>query len=334
MSARGLCLAAVLVLCACEKPAVAPAEPESRPEPVVVYASYADEDYLPSLFATFTRETGIPVTVRHRDERQNVSDVIEKRGSPVADVLLTRSVHGVWLAGDEGALLPLQSDEIPGVVPAGLRDPDGYWTATGVTPIYIALTENDEQEFDDAISKYEDLGKPEFRSRVCLSSSSLAVNRTLIANLIADHGVRPAEIIVRGWIANLALPPFESEQELLQAIEASTCGAGVVSGLAFVRFGKPGVAASLPYPGYIDVEAVGIGRHARSPDAARKLVEWFIARDAQAAHSAGSGLLPANAALLADPFEKSLNTEGRRNAGIAGFNEVEAVKLAERASWR
>lgn len=333
MSARGLCLATVLVLCACEKPAVAPAEPESRPEPVVVYASYTDEGYLPSLFATFTRETGIPVTVRHREERQNVSEVIEKRGSPVADVLLTRSVHGVWLAADEGALLPLQSEQIPNVVPNWLRDPDGYWTATGFAPIFIALNGNAEYVSDGAISKYEDLGKPEFRSRVCLSSSSLAVNRTLIANLIADLGVRPAEIIVRGWIANLALPPFESEQELLQAIEAGTCDVGVVSGLAFARFGRPGIAARLPVPGYIDLEAVGIGRHARSPDAARRLVEWFIARDAQAAHSAGTGLLPANAALLAEPY-KNLNTEGRRNVGIAGFNEVDAVKLAERAAWR
>jgi iron(III) transport system substrate-binding protein len=299
----------------------------------VVYASYTDEDYLPSLFTAFTRETGIPVTVRHREERQNVSEVIEKRGSPVADVLLTRAVQGVWLAADEGALLPLQSEMIPDVVPDWLRDPDGYWTATGFAPIFIALNENAEHGFDDAISNYEDLGKAEFRSRVCLSSTALAVNRTLIANLIADHGVRPAEIIVRGWIANLALPPFESEQELLQAIGTSTCDVGVVSGVAFARFGKPGIAVRLPYPGYVDLEAIGIGRHARSPDAARRLVEWFIARDAQIAHSAGSGLLPANAAVLAERH-KSVNTEDRRNGGIAGFNEVDAVKLAERAAWR
>jgi len=146
MTGRGLCVAVILVLCACEKPAVAPVEPESRPEPVVVYASYADEDYLPALFAAFTRQTGIPVTVRHREERQNVSEVIEKRGSPVADVLLTSSVHGIWLAADEGALLPLQSEEIPDVVPDWLRDPDGYWTATAVSTILIAYNEDDLDE--------------------------------------------------------------------------------------------------------------------------------------------------------------------------------------------
>lgn len=332
MSGRALCLVAALLLCACEQPAEAPARPENRPEPVVVYASYADENYLPSLLAAFTRETGVPVTVRHRPEQQIVSEVIEKRGSPPADVLLTRSVHGVWQAADEGALLPLQSATVAELVPGWLRDPDGYWTAIGFASIDIACNGNSEADCD-AIAKYEDLGKPDFRSRLCLSASSLAVNRTLIASLIADHGVRPAEIIVRGWIANLALPPYENERDLLQAIEAGTCAVGVVSGLAFHQFGRPTVAAIWPQPGYIGVEAVGIGRHARSPDAARQLVEWLIDQEAQALHSAASGLRPANAAVPAGPFEYP-NSEGRWNAGIAGANEVDAVRLAERAAWR
>ncbi len=332
MSNRGLCLIAVLVLNACEQPAEAPVQPESRPEPIVVYASYSDENYLPSLFAAFTRESGIPVTVRHREERQIVSEVIENSGSPVADVLLTRSVHGVWLAADEGALLPLQSEKIAELVPSWLRDPDGYWTAIGFATIDIVCNANNEADCDP-IAKYEDLGKPEFRSRLCLSSSLLAVNRTLIASLISDHGVRPAEIIVRGWIGNLALPPYENERDLLQAIEAGTCAVGVVSGLAFHQFGRPTVAAHWPQPGYIDLEAIGIGRHARSPDTARQLVEWFIDQEAQAAHYAASGLRPANPAVPARPFEFP-KFEGRRHAGIAGANEVDAVRLAERAAWR
>ena len=332
MSGRALSLVAALLLCACEQPPEAPAHVESRPEPIVVYASYADQNHLPSLFAAFTRETGIPVTVRHRPEQQIVSEVIDKRGSPPADVLLTRSVHGAWQAADEGALLPLQSATVAELVPGWLRDPDGYWTAIGFAWIDTVCNANSQVDCD-AVARYEDLGRPEFRSRLCLSSSSLAVNRTLTASLIADHGVRPAEIIVRGWIANLALPPFENEQDLLQAVEAGTCAVGIVSGLAFHQYGRPTVAAKSPQPGYVGVEAVGIGRHARSPDAARQLVEWFIDQEAQAANYTASGLLPANPVVLADPFEFP-KSEGRQNAGIAGANEADAVRLAERAAWR
>ena len=133
-------LLGALALCACERPAPETAGETAQPEPVVVYASYEDQEYLPSLFAEFTRESGIPVSVRHRPERQIVSEVIEKRGSPPADVLLTRSVHGIWRAADEGALRPLLSETVSGLVPGWLRDPDGYWIATGFDPIEVVCS--------------------------------------------------------------------------------------------------------------------------------------------------------------------------------------------------
>ena len=325
-------LLAALALCGCEQPHSEAPPQSARPEPVVVYASYENETYLPSLFAAFTRETGLPVTVRHRPEQQIVSEVIENRGSPPADVLLTRSVQGAWRAADEGALRPLQSDTIPEAVPDWLRDPDDSWTATGIRSIEVVC--NAERRSDcDSLENYQDLGKPEFRGRLCLSVSALAVNRTLIAGLIADHGVRPAELIVRDWIANLALPAFETEAALLAAVEAGTCGLGVVSGPALNEFGSLADAATWPQPGYADVDAAGIGRHARSPVAARRLVEWLVDRDAQAAQSAAIGLRPVNPRVSRDE-SGYVKPEGRRNVGVFGLYATDAVMLAERARWR
>jgi iron(III) transport system substrate-binding protein len=321
---------AALVLAACERPAEkAPAA--TRPEPVVVYASYEDENYLPALFADFTRETGIPVTVRHRPEHQIVGEVIANTGSPPADLLLTRSVHGIWRAADEGALRPLQSQGVADAVPGWLRDPDGYWTAIGFTSIDVVCSA-EHQEDCDAVEAYEDLGKPEFEGRLCLSAPAFAVNRTLVAGLIADHGSRPAELVVRGWVANLALPPFDSEAALLLAVEAGTCGLAVVSGLAFNDFNRPTVAAAWPRPGYFDVVAVGINRHARSPDAARRLAEWLVGPAAQAAQFDAIRLRPVDAGVPAAklPFP---SPEGMRSSSVFGLYEADAVKLAERARW-
>ena len=180
---------AALALGACERPAEETPRPAPRPEPVVVYASFENEAYLPALFADFTDETGIPVTVRHRPEHQIVGEVIANKGSPPADLLLTRSVHGAWRAADEGALRPLQSEEIDTVVPTWLRDPDGYWTAIGFGSIDVVCSA-DQQQHCAAVEAYEDLGQPEFEGRLCLSASSLAVNRTLIAGLIERGGGR------------------------------------------------------------------------------------------------------------------------------------------------
>lgn len=324
-------LLAALTLCACERPATEPAAPGARPEPVVVYASYEDEKHLPSLFTAFTAATGITVTVRHRPEQQIVDEVIGKRGSPPADVLLTRSVQGAWQAADAGALRPLQSEKVLARVPGWLRDPDGYWTAIGFSPVR-AVCNGERQEDCDGVDAYTDLGKPELKGRLCLSASSIAVNRTLVAGLIADHGVRPAELIVRRWIANLALPPFESEAALLEAVEAGTCRLAVASSLALNRFNRPTVAATWPQPGYFDVAAVGINRHARSPETARRLVEWFVDDAAQAAQFDAIGLRPVDAGVPAAglPFPA---LDGMRNASVFGLYEADATKLAERARW-
>jgi iron(III) transport system substrate-binding protein len=324
-------LLAVLVLGACERPAPEGPAGVERLEPVVVYASFEDENYLPALFAEFTHATGIPVTVRHRPEHQIVAEVIEKRGAPPADLLLTRSVRGVWRTSDEGALRPLQSGEIARVVPAWLRDPDGYWTAIGFEPIHVVCGADNPQDCE-SIAAYQDLGKPGFRGRVCLSAAALAVNRTLVAGLIADHGVRPAELIVRGWVANLAFPPFESEAALLQALDAGRCGVAVVSGLALHAFSGLTVAATWPQPGYFGVVAVAINRHARSPDAARRLADWLLGGSAQAQQFAATGLQPANPDVAAGPSVFPA-AEGMHNAGVFGRHEPDAVKLAERARW-
>jgi iron(III) transport system substrate-binding protein len=320
-----------LSLGACERSDEETSAPAARPEPVVVYASFGDEDYLPSLFAGFTRETGIPVTVRHRPEHQIVGEVIANRGSPPADLLLTQTVHGIWRAADEGALRPLQSQAISGIVPGHLRGPDGDWTAIGFSSIDVVCSAAKPEDCD-AVEGYEDLGKPEIQGRLCLSASTLPVNRTLVAGLIADNGVRPAELIVRGWIANLALPPFDSEAALLQAVEAGTCDLAIASGFAFHAFARPTVAATWPQPGYFDVFAVGINRHARSPDAARSLAEWLVAPLAQGAIAESAGLGPVNAAVPANRAPSPLPDE-RHKPAIFGFHETDAVKLAQRARW-
>jgi len=322
---------AALAVGACERPAEDKPGPALRPEPVVVYASYEDENYLPSLLTGFTRETGIPVTVRHRPEYQIIGEVIANKGAPPADLLLARSVHGAWRAADEGALRPLQSPQVTRSVPGWLRDPDDYWTAIGFSPVRVVCNA-DRQPDCDAVEAYEDLAKPEFEQRLCLSASSIAVNRTVTAGLIADHGLRQAELIVRGWIANLALPPFETETALLQAVESGTCGVGVVSGLALQDFNRPAVAATWPQPGYFDVVAVGINRHARSPDAARRLAEWLAGPVAQEAQFAAIGLLPVNPSVPAGGLEFP-SSNSRHNAAVFGFHEAEAIKLAERARW-
>jgi len=323
--------------CGEREPTAEHGEPQSQlnQEPVVVYASYADETYLPALFAGFTRDTGIRVTVRHATAESIVDDVIGKRGSAPADLLLTANVTGVWRAADEGALRPLGSDVVNERVPAQLRDPDGYWTAVTWRTAQIVF---DPQALSTAaVGSYEDLANPEFENKLCLTTSTLADNRSLIASLIKIYGVRPAETIVRGWMQNLALPPFKSESDLMRAIAAGTCSVGIVSSsrthLPPPQNEANRVVASTPALGHTGVEAAGINRHAREPDAARQLLEWMLSAPAQQQHASATKTLPVirPAAGQAAAWSRQL---GESNVAAVAWLDEDAAKLAERAGYR
>jgi len=298
-----------------------PAGEQERIAPVVVYAAYDDEDYLAGLFEDFTKQTRIPVTLRLGEAQELVDDVIANRGAPPADVLLTSSAAGIWRAADEGALRPIAADSLADV--AGfLRDPDRLWTATRMGAIVVASAAESGQE---PPATYADLGKPLYSGRLCLSSSSLPVNRSLVSMLIAELGTKPAERVVRAWIRNLAEPVFETEAELTVAVEAGTCDYAILS--------SPLAAGtwSLPNPAYVHVEGIGVARHARYPESAANLIDWMLSADVQVRHARAMKALPVVTNIPDMPLPGEISGE---SVGFAGWHDNDAVLLAERAGYR
>jgi iron(III) transport system substrate-binding protein len=130
--------------------------------------------------------------------------------------------------------------------------------------------------------------------------------------------------MIRSWIRNLATPPLDSEALVIDAIVDGRCGAGLVSRSAARQ---AGLAVSIPMPASATVEAAGIARHARNPDAAKRLVEWLTGEDAQRSHSERRGHFAANRQAAAQALPEI------RHPAAAGAFDEDAVKLAERAAW-
>ncbi|MDH3303930.1 MAG: extracellular solute-binding protein [Gammaproteobacteria bacterium] len=284
--------------------AMAGCDSAPRPEAVVVYATAADETTLVNWFAEFTDETGVPVTVIFGDSSGNTQNVIGNRGAPPADVLLTSTVIDIWRAADEGGLRPIQAAALEAVPPV-LKDPDGLWAALDVRYAVIGVSPHVQV---GRVSDLNGLANAQLGGQLCLSSSALPLNRTLIAMLIEDLGVKPAERMMRAWVRNLALPPFPTEAELVAALRSGACGYGVFSS----SIKTDGIKRISPAPLYIDIDGVGIARHARHPEPAHMLVDWMLARKA-----------------LREPVSSN-----GRNIGLAGWRAEDARLLAERAAYR
>jgi iron(III) transport system substrate-binding protein len=160
-----------------------------------------------------------------------------------------------------------------------------------------------------------------------MSSASLAINRAVIAMLIDKLGVRDTELVVRGWVANLATPTFDTEEHLLGAIQSGDCEIGLVSSqaaaLAAQRIEDSRFEIFTPTTTYSDVEGIGIARHAQNPDGALALLEWLLSKKIQTQHASHT---MAYSAISAD-------SGGKNVATVARYSD-EADKLAERARYR
>ena len=313
------CCVVALTLTACTpEPAVEEAPPT---EPVVVYAAYADKTYLPTLFSRFTAETGQIVLVRNGQVPGIVDDVIANRVSPPADILLTPSVYGVWRAAEEGQLRPHYSEIADNNAPPWLRDPDKYWVALSYSNAVMVYNSD---EFSAAnLPAYEELAEARFRRKLCLTTSSLAINRSVVAMLIRKLGERQAELAVRGWVANLAMPVFESEEHLLRALKSGECAIGLLASHVVALGANSTLKIHVPVETYTTAEAIGITRHAHNPDGAAKLIDWMLQQGVQLGHAAHSGAL-------------SVADAGRENAALVHMATMymDAQQLAERARYR
>lgn len=311
------CLA-VCLLAACAPEAPPAVSPSALP--VVVYAADEDKAYLPALLEEFTRATGTLVTVRNGSVPGIVDDVLLDRVSPPADVLLTPSVAGVWRAAEEGQLRPHASPQLAGL-PDWLRDPDDYWIALSYQRAVIAY--DPRQVAAAELPAYAVLAEAAFRDKLCLSSSALAINRSVIALLQQRLGPRAAELAVRGWVANLAAPPFDTEAAVLAALQGGICAVAIVSaGIAAPATGAK-LAIVTPADAAAAAEALGVTRHARNPDGARQLLDWLLQPKVQARHAAARSASPVvDDATAALPLVQA--ARGDTDAGL----------LAERARYR
>ena len=291
----GLIIGAIL-LAGCGGPSV----PEGPP--LVVLATGEDGGPLAELLSEFTDETGIPVVVEWGASSDNASRLIEKSGTPV-DVLMTDNVIDIWRAADEGALRPIQGAALDEVA-AQWRDPDKMWAATDVRPFLVIYPPGEAPG-----ATFQSLGDPALKGELCLTTSELPQNRALMAYMIDDLGVRPAERVVRGWVRNIERTPFPNEVDLLDALQDGRCKFGIASSTSIPE----GLLSFVPpESAYHDIDAIGVGRHAQHPDRAQRLVSWVLRNKTW---QAGSGV-------------------PTRNVGTAGWRDEEARLLAERAGYR
>jgi iron(III) transport system substrate-binding protein len=281
----------------------------------------------------FRADTGITVVLETVNAATLGERLIAEKQRATADLVIADGIANLWAAAEVDMLRPSHSDLLAENIPEELRDPENLWFGLLGFARTIAY---DKRAIDPAdLRGYEELGDKRWRGKLCLSSADHADNQALVAMMIAEHDNRPAELIARSWIANLALPVVADDATLFKEIEAARCGLGIVNSDDALRLARndPHTAVELFWPtdasggAYINVVAAAVTRHAGNPVGALRFLEWLSSERGQ---QQLAGQNPEYAVHSPLPIAH-VNSTGLARAA---FYREDAVLLMERASWK
>ncbi|UCF31550.1 MAG: Fe(3+) ABC transporter substrate-binding protein [bacterium] len=312
-----------------------------RAAEVVVYSA-RNEHLIQPLFDRFTGETGIRVKFITDQAGALVQRIRSEGRRTQADLFITVDAGNLWYAADQGLLQPVKSPTLEENIPSHLRDPEGRWFGLSVRARTIVYSTDRVDPAD--LSTYEALGGPEWRGRLLLRTSKKVYNQSLVAMLIADHGVEKTERIVRSWVGNLAVDPLSNDTKVMEAILAGQGDVGIVNTYYYGRLSRedPELPLALFWPDqngggvHVNVSGAGVTRHARHREEAVRLLEWLSSSSAQGIFAEANLEYPANPGIEPHPAVKAWGTfkQSGMNLARAGELQGEAIRLMDRAGYR
>lgn len=308
---------------------------------VVVYSA-RKEHLIQPVFAAYTAETGIKVTYLTGKAAALLQRIKAEGNASPADVFLTVDAGNLWHAAESGVLQPVRSKVLEKNIPAHLRDDKGRWFGLSVRARTIVY--HPDRVKAGTLSTYEALADPVWKDRLVLRTSKKVYNQSLVAMMIAAHGEKETETIVKGWVGNLAAPPFGNDTKTMEAIASGVGDVGIVNTYYFGRLKRkqPDLKLALFWPNqetggvHVNVSGGGVTRHAPHPEAALQLLEWLATEKAQRLFADLNMEYPANpdVAPAAEVAAWGSFQKDTRPLIDAGRYQADAVRLMDRAGYK
>ncbi|MEO5345123.1 MAG: extracellular solute-binding protein [Magnetococcus sp. YQC-9] len=310
-------------------------------EEIVIYSA-RKEHLLKPLLDAYRAKTGVATRYLTDGEGPLLARLQAEGEATPADLLITVDAGNLWQAAEKGVLAPIDSPVLAANIPERLRDPQKRWFGLSVRARTIVYSR--ERVKPEALSSYEALAGEAWKGKLCLRSSEKIYNQSLVAMLIARHGEEATERIVRGWVANLAVPVFSNDTKLMEAIAAGKCDIGIVNTYYYGTLlkEKPDTPVKLFWANqrsngtHVNVSGAGVTRHAKHRDAAIKLVEWLSTPEAQGIFAELNMEYPANPQVKAHGAVTHWGEfKGEDlNVSLAGKFQADAVRLMDRAGYK
>jgi iron(III) transport system substrate-binding protein len=302
-----------------------------------------------SLYANFTKATGIKLNRIEAGENPLIERLRNEGANSPADVLVTVDAGRLWRVEQMGLFQPVSSKVLNERLPAHMRNPNGQWFGFSARARVIVYNKSAIKPAD--IQNYEDLASPAMKGKVCTRSSSHIYNLSLMSALIEHLGEAKAEAWAKGVAGNLARPPKGGDTDQIKAVASGECLVGLANSYYYVRLmgsTKPEDRKVIDQVGLIwpnqksfgthmNISGAGVIKTARHRESAVKFLEYLAGSEAQGYFANGNNEWPV--AVGAKPDNAALNSLGAfrmdtLNISALGKNQALAQKIFDRVGYK
>ena len=302
-----------------------------------------------ALYQAFTDSTGIGIQRIEGTDDALIERILQEGEATPADILFTVDAGRLWRAEQAGVFQAVESPLLQQRIPAQLRHPDGKWF--GFSSRARMIFYDAERIEAGAITRYEDLADPRWAGEVCIRSGNNIYNLSLMASIIAAHGLEAAEEWARGVVANFARDPQGGDTDQIRAVAAGECGIAVANSYYFARLMTSEDAADRAvvervawvFPNqqdrgtHVNISGAGIVATADNSSEALRFLEFLASAEAQTRFARGNNEYPVvPGAALDNPALERLGEfkADPLDAALYGVHQAEAQRALDRAGWK
>lgn len=312
-----------------------------KKDELVIYSARIEELIKP-VFDEYTKETGVNIKFITDKEGPLLQKIKNEGVNTPADILITVDAGNLWQAANEGILQSIESEILEKNIPEHLRDPQNQWFGFSVRARTIFYNKN--KVNPEELLSYEDLSTSKWNKKLGLRTSKKVYNQSLVAMLIAEHGVEKTEEIVKGWVNNLSADVYSDDTNLLNAISAGQCDVGIANTYYYGRLIKndPLFPVGIFWANqngngvHVNISGAGVTKHSKNKEHAIKFLEWLSSENAQRIFSEVNLEFPANPNVESVDLVKNWGSfkQNPINVSKAGELQIEAIKLMDRAGYK
>lgn len=253
---------------------------------LVIYSGRSEELVGP-LFAEFTAQTGIVVSVRYADTAELAAQLLEEGDKSPAAVFFAQDAGALGAVDAAGLFAPLPASVAAGV-PATYRAANGTWTGVTGRARVIAYDSQRVSAAEVPTSVF-DLTDPRWKGQVGIAPTNASF-QAFVTAMRVSAGDDATRTWLEGLVAN-EVQTFEKNGLILDAVDSGAVELGLINHYYWyekaAEVGTDAMRAQLAYtkpgdPGtLVNVAGVGILTSAAGDVRAARFVEWLLTPSTQ-----------------------------------------------------